>query len=124
MARTETGGLKDPPGEGIQPTYIKSAVIFFLSSSSSPSLQESCTRKENDVNPFSILISFNPADQNRSTVSKCFFILKVKHFTGRYEGQVFPIRDFKLSCLQNIMNFKKIIKALNPEDNGGFAINT
>lgn len=30
MARTETGGLKDPPGEGIQPTYIKSAVIFSL----------------------------------------------------------------------------------------------
>jgi len=30
MARTETGGLKDPPGEGIQPTYIKSAVTFSL----------------------------------------------------------------------------------------------
>lgn len=82
MARTETGGLKDPPGEGIQPTYIKSAVIFL----SSPSPQVLGTQKENDVNPFSVPIPFNPADQNHPTVSKCFFILRVKHFTGRCEG--------------------------------------
>lgn len=82
MARTETGGLKDPPGEGIQPTCIKSAVIFSLL----PLPQGLDTQKENDVNPFSVLIPFNPTDQNHSTVSKCFFILKVKHFTGRCEG--------------------------------------
>jgi len=82
MARTETGALKDPPGEGIQPTYIKSAVIFH----SFPSPQVLGTQKENYMNPFSVLIPFNPTDQNHPTGSKCFFILKVKHLTGRCKG--------------------------------------
>lgn len=83
MARTEKGGLKDPPGEGIQPTYIESAVIFFHSS---PSPQVLGSQKENDMNPFSVLIPFNPTDQKHPTVSKCFCFLKVKHLTGRCKG--------------------------------------
>lgn len=75
MVRTETKGLKGPPGEGIQPTYIKSAVIFSLLLL--PHLLGA--QKEDDVNPFSVLILFNPIDQNCPTVSKSFFILKVKH---------------------------------------------
>jgi hypothetical protein len=66
--------LKSPPGEKIQPTYKKSTAIYFLVFS---------IPKEDDMNPFSVHILFNPTDENYPTVPNAFFILMVKITTKR-----------------------------------------